>query len=285
MLVGNLLEQAGVLGRGVLAGDRPDLYATTWWQLLNIAAIVAAILLAAVLGGSIGLVVRSAIVAFRARRRAAIVGRIGTADGLLAVFALGYGLGMGTWGLVVIMFDRYLWLLALPLAILLLRPSDQPATALVSADDLPDAADPVGPRPAKRRAIIGWLVAGALTVALALTSGLLLLSGDAFEAARWRMGTQAVALGVPANEVDAGLEWVAFHASGDAAPYATGPDRLSRYVYWWPGYRICAMVSATRLTSPGFQLLAADPAAYRKMLFVGRQEPLYLYRVPDPGCQ
>src|SRR4029077_2222963 len=43
LLVGTLLEQAGVLVRGALAGDRLDLYAATWWQLLNIAAIVAAI--------------------------------------------------------------------------------------------------------------------------------------------------------------------------------------------------------------------------------------------------
>jgi hypothetical protein len=123
-----------------------------------------------------------------------------------------------------------------------------------------------------------------LLAGLALTSVVLLANADAFEAARWRMGERAVARGIPAGTVDAGLEWVAFHATGVAKPYAKAPDGWSRYDAWWPSFRLCAMASTSPIDRPDLTLIDVNPAAYRLLLVAGPTQPLYLYRAAGAGC-
>jgi hypothetical protein len=182
------------------------------------------------------------------------------------------------------MFDRYLWLLALPLyALLLARPgsADQPAEAPVQAGATASAG---GPSYAVGRARLAVGLSAVLLAGLAATSLALLANANAFDAARWRMGELAVARGIPAGTVDAGLEWVAFHATGVAKPYAKAPPGWSRYDAWWPSFRLCAMVSTSPLDLPDLELIEADRAAYRLFLFGGPTKPLYLYRATGADC-
>ena len=57
-------------------------------------------------------------------------------------------------------------------------------------------------------------MAGVLVAVNAIVSLALLLNAAAFDGARWRMGDEAVRLGFAAETVDAGFEWVGFHATG-----------------------------------------------------------------------
>ena len=274
MLVGNLLEPGGALGTSALAGGRPLLFIAPWWDLLNAGALIFSVALCVVLGGGIGAAVRHAVHDVRAGAGHRVLDRLASVPALLLLFGALYGVVMGTWGVVVIMFDRYLWLLILPMyALLLARPA-----ALAGG-----GSERRRPWPALRGAFAPG-VAVLLLAGFAAASILVLVNGDAYDAARWRIGERAVALGFDPGTIDAGLEWVEFHATGLAAPNAWGPPYETRYEAWWPSFRLCAMASASPLDRAGFTLVEAEPAAYRLLLFAGPQEPLYLYRVTGYGC-
>src|SRR4029077_56042 len=68
--------------------------------------------------------------------------RLGSVGGMLALFALVFAAGTAFLGLTVIIFDRYTWPLALPLAILLLR---RPAATTGGDPKDQDARDPPAP--------------------------------------------------------------------------------------------------------------------------------------------
>lgn len=284
VLVGNLLEVSGSLGPGALAGGRPVLFRAPAWDLLNGLALLATIILFGLVGAVLGAYarrVRRRLDAGQARRAAFRPGLSPTVA-MIALFALGYGVAMGSWSLLVVMLDRYLWLLVLPIYLLLLAEPDPGAGPIDGA--LPGAASPPAARSSRLPTGLPAAMAGVLLAGLAATSAILLLNADAFESARWQVGDKAVAQGFAPETVDAGLEWVAFHATGVADPYATAPAAWSRYDAWWPPFRLCAMASTSALVEPGFELIATYPTAYRLVLFAGPNEPLYLYRVPGPGC-
>jgi dolichyl-phosphate-mannose-protein mannosyltransferase len=285
LLVGNLLEATGNLGTGELAGGRPLLYPSPTWQILNVVALIAALGLCAIAGGAAGAYIRSA------RRRLhegggprAFAVRVGSTTGLLAVFATLYAAAIFSWGFVVITFDRYLWVLALPLYALLLTRPDPSDQSVETRSTAGATAMPGWPRAGAALDALAIGLSAILLAGLAATSLVLLANANAFEAARWRMGERAVALGIPAGTVDAGLEWVAFHATGVAKPYAKAPPGWSRYDAWWPSFRLCAMASTSRIDRPDLALIEADPAAYRLLLFGGPTQPLYLYRAAAADC-
>jgi hypothetical protein len=265
-LVGNLLVREGAPGSGALAGGRPILFDSPWWDVMNLLAIVAAILGTAVLGGVIGLAVRRRALGNRPSLSAAV----GSVTGLLVVFSLTYAGGLFAFGLVASMFDRYLWPLALPLAALLLVKPRWP-------DELP----------AHRRQVPAALSTGGAGIAmatLAISSLVLLLNSDAFDAARWRVGQQAIDAGFAAETIDAGMEWVGYHATGTAQVNASVPSDQMWYSAWWPSFHQCAIVSSSPLDIQGFRLESARIDAYRLLLFAGPESALYLYRAPGPGC-
>jgi hypothetical protein len=268
-LVGNLLLPEGAPGSGALAGDRPILFASPWWEAMGLLALGAAVLGAALLAGVAGLAVR--------RRAFPDVGAfargLGTAPGLLVAFAMFTAAGLVAFGLVASMFDRYLWPLALPLAILLLH---RPAWA-AAPDDAVRASRQVVDR-------LG-IAAGALALAVVSAAACaLLLNSAAFDAARWRMGEAAVSAGYDPATVDAGMEWVGYHATGTAVVGAAGTATVMWYGAWWPSFRQCAVISSSLLDVPGLGLTQADVEAYRLLLVAGPEEPLYLYSVAAPGC-
>jgi hypothetical protein len=128
-----------------------------------------------------------------------------------------------------------------------------------------------------------WL-AGLLLVALGGLSLMHLLASNAFSAGRWAFGERALALGIPAGHVDAGMEWVGYYATGDARVYWGAPKGQMWYTGWWPSFRLCAVVTSSEVKNPAYEIVFADPSAYRQYQFGGPPLPLFLYRVNAPGC-
>jgi hypothetical protein len=278
VFVGNVFDAYGSLGVDQLAGDRPVLFAAPWWDLLNDVALVATFVGMVLLGAALAVGARRLLRAIDLRSAPTPVGSV---TGMLAVFALIFAAGTAFLGLTVIIFDRYTWPLALPLAILLLRrpPSDSvPAPTRGGAQ----ARDPA--RTAARHPSTTWLAAGALVVAVATTSFVLLLNEAAFDGARWRMGEEAVRLGFAPDTVDAGLEWVGLHATGRVELAARQVPERTGYSVKFPSFEACAVVSSTPLGYADFRLILIRPDAYRLLLIAGPSEPLYLYRVAGPDC-
>ena len=199
------------------------------------------------------------------------------------VFAVLYGTGIAVWAMAFTFFDRYTWPLVLPLyAILLKSPAETAQRA--------EAVSPKGARISPTVPLGGtlrWVPSGlavVLIAALAATSLVLLANSDALATARWQMGNTAVERGTPSGEIDAGLEWVAFHATGSATANQPGPSFGSRYESWWPSFHLCALVSSSPISDARVRLEETDAKAYQLLFFAGPWEPLYLYSVPGPGC-
>jgi len=96
-------------------------------------------------------------------------------------------------------------------------------------------------------------VAGALFgCAVALTANTL-----AFDAARWQAAQELERSGVPATDIDAGLEWVGYHARGPAELDGPPADVPGWYRDAFPGSRACAVVAASPL--PGTASATAFP--------------------------
>jgi hypothetical protein len=267
VLVGNVFSAHGSLDVGVLAGSRPVLYAPPTWDLLNAFALLVTIAGIAFLGAF--LVAERHRLA-RAVDLRAIPTSLGSAAGMLAAFVVVFAAGTIALGLTSILFDRYVWPLALPLAILLLRPPE------------PDPA--ANPGLSVWRRVGVHMLTGVLVVVTATTSLALLLNEAAFDGARWRMGEEAVRLGFAPDTVDAGLEWVGVHATGLAALRAQPVPSMTDYSVKFPSMHPCAVVASTALGFPGFRLLLTQPDAYRLLLVGGPSETLYLYRVEGRGC-
>lgn len=264
MFVGNVFTQFGSLGPLVFAGDRPLLYPAPAWDVLNGVALAAAFVALAFLGAFLVAEHRRLLGALDVGARPTC---LGSSAGMLAVFAVVFAAGTIFLGVTVILFDRYTWPLVLPLAVLLLvRPDLRPAVA-----------------PAGRGTGV-LILSGALVALIATTSMVLFLNAAAFDSARWRMGDAAVRLGFAAETVDAGLEWVGFHATGPARLAAPRAPSMTEYAVKFPSFRQCAVASSTPLDFPGFTLILTQVDGYRLLLFAGPTEPMYLYQVAGEGC-
>jgi hypothetical protein len=278
--VGNVFDRYGSLGVEQLAGRRPVLFASPWWDLLNDLALVATFGGLTLLGAAL-VVERHRLL--RAVDLRSVPTPLGTAPGILALFAVIFAAGTAFLGLTVIIFDRYTWPLVLPLAVILLRlPGPTPALEDGRAAALDGLAGTADRRPG--RPVAMWVAAGVLFAVAATTSLALLLNEAAFDGARWRIGDEAVRLGFAADTVDAGLEWVGLHATGPVQLAARQvPDRTG-YSVKFPTFHACAIVSSTPLDWVDVELVVKRFDAYRLLLVVGPSEPLYLYRVIRPGC-
>jgi hypothetical protein len=284
VVAGNLIGLGGSLDYRALYGVRPVLFAEPWWGLINGGAILAVLIAGAACGAAIGAFMRST----RRRpegetRRTFWLSQLrswtSSPWALIVVFLLLYGIGIAGWSMAYTFFDRYLWPLLLPLYAVLLRP-----VAASPTDGLP-AGSPAGGSDARAR--LRRLAAPAMALLLvagsASTSLVLIGNYDAFSNARWQAGSAAVRQGTPPGRIDAGLEWVAFHATGSSARRAA-PDFGSGYEAWWPSFQLCELLSSTPISDSRAQLISVDRSAYRLFGFAGRWEPLYLYKVPGPGC-
>jgi hypothetical protein len=260
---GNYLTQWGSTGAGVLIGGRPDLFPEPVWHALEVIAIAAGVALALVASSIGGAVFRTAI--------------RGTAEGLVAAFALISGTLLIAYGLLVRadLFDRYLWPFAFACSVMVVANSlCVPALAVTAAS----------PHRARAASWLIGVVAAAATALLVLVTGALTVNADSYDWARWRAGELAVKAGVGPARVDAGFEWVGDHTGEDAisnrhvaaAPlYETGYDQM------YPGFRDCAFVSGSPWSGPDLRLLRTT--TYNEV-GVAVQEHLYVYLVKAPGC-
>jgi hypothetical protein len=283
ILAGNLLGVGGSLGTAALYGARPALFAEPWWHLINGAALISALVLTGVCGGTFGAYLRGVIRRQQdGQSRRAFWPWPSSAWTLIVVFLALYSAGIAVWSMTFTFFDRYTWPVVLPLYAILLRPR---------ASDVKHEAR------SNQETRTGWelalerlrrgsapALAGLLIASLAAISLVLLVNTDAYATARWHMGDTAVERGAAPGSVDAGWEWVSFHATGSANVSAPVPAFGSRYETYWPSFHLCALVSNAPVTNSTAQLEYVDMKAYRLLFFGGPWEPLYLYRITGPGC-
>ena len=267
------MTQYGVPTYDILTGGRPLLFSDELWAALGALALVSTIVVCGVAFGIAGAYVRQA----RGQPRS-IVPALATPAGVLAIFAAGTAAGLVWFSLNQLIYDRYCWILVPPLAALLLfRPRDSAWTTEI------ESTEPVG-RLARvvtdRRAS---LVGGVLVAVISLTSLAYLLNSAAFDGARWRAGQGLVGSGLAPDSVDAGYEWMGYHAS-TAADLTDPVRRMNWWQAIWPKFRLCGLVASTPQQFGGSRLVAADEAAYRLFLFAGPEVPLYLYRVVTVAC-
>jgi len=247
----------GLAGDLLLSGTRNEVIGAGAWALSRQVASFAAVLLAALafkwaqhnlsrVGSLSG--AKAAAVQIAKRR-----------DGLLVVFLLGYGSELVAFAPIWV-YDRYLYPLVPFAAILLLRGPDQ-IFRFSRSRAFADGA-------------YAWLAISAFIIAA---------NSFAYDAARWREGEAAVAIGYDATTVDAGYEWVGYHAStvgslsAPATNMAWSGDR-------WALVQPCAVLSNSPLDDPAMRLIRVDRAAYLRYLLFGPAEPLYLYGASRDGC-
>lgn len=118
------------------------------------------------------------------------------------------------------------------------------------------------------------LVSMVVVVGFAATSTAITANALAFDAARWRAASSLVAQGIPPNNIDAGFEWVGYHASQPASWSSSHADGLGFYMRMFEHSRECYVVSASPLDG----LLPDSSSQYRTYALVGSSK-LWVYRV------
>lgn len=253
LFTGNYLDPQGTTGGYSLYGGRPTLLPGPLWDLLRGIGIVSGGLLAGI-----------AVTVDRRALRRWQSSMMGTPIGVIWIFSIVAATGMFLFVLTDYgLYDRYLWSIVFAFGVLLLHYSPP----------VPPASWP--------RFVTG--IIAALSVLLVLVSTALTVNADSYSVARWHAGQIAVSLGVPANEVDAGFEWVGAHASGVAnvLEQPSAPNYEPFYALVQPGFRDCAVVSNAPLDYP--ELHFVRTTSYDLLGFVGSR-PLYIYKSSAPGC-
>ena len=224
-LIGNIWTAGGPAGSSVLGGTRQAVIGGLTWSASKSLAVLAGILAA-------GLVLSWAHGRPRATRSAAVlwartleIARRPTA--VLPLFLIAYGAALAYWASRLSVFDRYLYPMVPPAAILLLRGTS--------------SAWRLGRAQAVVYASLIWL---------ALASLMITANSFAYDDARWRAGEAAVAMGYAPDTIDAGYEWVGFHANAhvNTVPAAYG---RTKYGNGLMASKPCAVVSNTPFECPG----------------------------------
>ncbi|MGP8208536.1 MAG: hypothetical protein ACLQVK_21215 [Acidimicrobiales bacterium] len=265
LFTGNYLLRQGASGAAVLTGRPPLFPGPVWWALQLVALASGAVL---------------AAVAASTGRPSISPARLCYPRAMLVIFSVLTGLSIGlfqglTKGTV---FDRYLWPLVLSLAVLLL-----------SRRPVPSGPAPYAPAHGRRLTGSGpplpvLLCTAVLATVVGGVAAVITLNADAYDAARWSAGHQAVAAGVPAAMVDAGFEWVGSHQSDIAVPgrqVRGSPFYLTWYDQMFPAFKECAFVSGNLVALPWLRRLTT--VSYQELGFAGRED-LYVYLVRAPGC-
>jgi hypothetical protein len=257
-----MTSQWGLPQREMYLGDRPALVADVPWIGLNFVALVASVLVLSLATGIVGARLRAGSRSIRD-----LVRWPGTPTGILATFIGATAAGLFAYGLGNPVFDRYLWPVVPPLAILLMY---VPHSVGVDRD---------GVRPAARTGAVGVAMAGVIVAGLGTLALAYAANANAFDAALWRAGEALVAAGVPRDEVDAGYAWVGEHAT---TPLTGGGDHPFRYRQLWPDFRQCGSVTSDPTPEAG--TIPAGTESYLRFLITGPAETLYLFRGAEPGC-
>ena len=259
----NVASQWGVPARDYLVGGRPLLFTDALWMAVNSLALVASVIVLTVGAGIMGAHLRRCDRSWRA-----FVARIGSPAGILVLFVAAVAFGLVAFGLSRPIFDRYFWPLVPPLAVLFLYlPRDDETLAPIRSDH--------------RGNLVLAGTATVVTAVLATMSGVYLLNSHAFDAARWSAGNRLVQEGFSADTIDAGYEWVGYHATTPGDP-TNRTSTVTFYRSWWTSFAPCAIVSSAPIPLPGRELLGTTN--YALNLVAGPVETLYLYRITSSDC-
>ena len=268
---GNFWTPIGLAGDGLLRGARETVIAEDPWAMSAQLAWTAAMLLATL---ALSLAQRDlagwrSLSGARAKLDRIARGR----SGLLGTFLLINAGGLIAFSAVYGVWDRYLY----PLV---------PAAAILILSWRPEAFR-FGRSAAFSHAAFAWLAVSALAIAA---------NSFAYDAARWREGEGAVAMGYDARTIDAGYEWVGYHAKGPGGQ-GGGERGQAWFEHLMSPAPLCAILSNSPpgsyepLLDKGllaldgnYVLLRANLAAYRQYLFVGKPQALYLYGATQAGC-
>jgi hypothetical protein len=257
-LIGNLWMPDGLGGNLFLSGTRNSVIGAGAWALSELLALFAAVLVAALaLRWSQRNLARVTSLP-TARARAIRIAR--SREAPLVIFLVVYGGAVAFLSALGYPLDRYLFPMVPAAAILLLRRLDQLSYP--------------GRSRAFSHAAFAWLVASAFVIAA---------NSFAYDAARWRAGEVAVAMGYDARTVDAGYEWVGYFSSGSGNP-SSGSYGAAWYDDIFMSSRPCAVFSNSPLDGGAFRLIRVDESAYLQYLFFGPAESLYLYGSLADGC-
>ena len=258
-LVGQLWMRDGLGGNALLIGTRDPVIGEGAWAMSLQLASFAAILVATMavrwgqrnLARARSLSTATAVVIRIARSREAplILFLVAYAGEIAVLISMSY-----------YPLDRYLYPMVPAAAILLLRGSHRPSRFDRSH--------------AFAHAALAWLAASAFVIAA---------NSFAYDAARYREGEAAVALGYDARTVDAGYEWVGYHGSG-AGNSGSGTYGLTWYDDALLTDRPCAVLSNSPMEGGAYRLIRVNRSAYLQYLFFGPAEPLYLYGAAIDGC-
>jgi len=203
VFAGNYLFQQGALGAEPdLGPGRPDLFPGMLWMSFNLIALLGGVCLAASAGAALKPVLQSLHSAKSTREQlAAVQARLNwfgaNGHGLLVLFAVITALGLGAYTLFSTKpaYDRYLYPIVLPLAVLLVGS----ARHLRSGGTI-----------RLRERLIALAVAG-LGSLVALAAVAVTLNADSQDAALWAAGQSAVRAGSSPSSVDAGFAWRGYY--------------------------------------------------------------------------
>jgi hypothetical protein len=109
---------------------------------------------------------------------------------------------------------------------------------------------------------------------LAATSAAITANALARDAAKWQAASSLVARGVAATDIDAGLEWVGYHASEPASRSSAHANALPFYMRYFERSRECYVVSVSPLDA--FPLVSM--MRYRTYAVAGSSR-LWVYQV------
>jgi len=256
----NLTTRWGVPWPDYVLGGRPVLIADPGWWALNLLSLIATVVVPTVAVAALGEGLRRN----RGGGPLGYVRLLGSAPGVVFMYVGLVAGGLTVYAVILPLYDRYLWALI------------PPAAALILYD----------PSAQELRATRATRIAGAAAVLTSLTLAILAiglaLNSYAFDAARWQAGTALLEAGVPANEIDAGYEWMGYHATSRAYAADPFPARIW-YEGWWPTFQLCGFASSTPGIVPGAQTVGE--VDYRLYLVAGPTARLHLYAVDAPGCQ
>lgn len=257
-VIGNYWTANGIGSDLLLAGTREALFGGRVWVLVEQLAIFSSVLLVAMVFGWAG-------------RNLPRVGTTGAArvqagrsvlswHAPLPMFLMLYAAELAGYTLFGPILDRYLFPM-IPVAAIVLLLGSRKSFGLGRGLSLSHAA-------------FGWL---------AVTAFLLTANSFAYDAARWREGEAAALVGYDPQTVDAGYEWVGFHATGSAG-IRTADFILPWYYDAIPARAPCAVLSNSFLSDSPLKLIRVNNSAYRQYLFFGPDQPLYLYAATSLGC-
>lgn len=215
-----------------VVGLAPTMLSPGCWEVLQVLAMIGGVALAGEVGARLA-GIRSMWRGWRAGETAGLVMTAYTL--LLLAFVIGLSFGGET------QYDRYLIAIFPGAGLLLLRPAAVDARSL-------------------RKLLVGVIV-GLTSLVLVATSLLITISTDVRDAAIWNTARELRAQGIPATNINAGLDWNGYHATTAVPPQHRGfrvgpPYPGQHWISIFRQSRDCYLVTVSPMQLAGLELVS-----------------------------